>query len=261
MTAADGVVRTALKTLLGSASALHRTLECPASWHLPAVRARSDSLNDAAARGTALHSYVEHRAKGLGVEESLAQIPERWRNACRLLEDGDLETLAAMVPGSRHEVALSYHGRTGDVRYLGESMGREYDIKEAHETPGTYDAIILGRYRIEVWDLKTGRSPVPPPAVNPQLLHGALCVMESLAPYAEEAVVGIQTLKGHGKIETEAAVVTRAEIADHASRHRRAQKVALRVVQAIEAGEDPEVYPGAHCQWCDAAPVCPQKRN
>lgn len=250
-----------IKTLLGSASALHRTFNCPASWHLPAVRARSDGLNEAAARGTAIHSYVEHRAKGMSPEEASEQIPQRWRNACRLLEDGDIESLAAMVPGSRHEVAMSYHGRTGDIRYLGESKGRDYDIKDAYETPGTSDVVLLGRYRIEVWDLKTGRSPVPPPAVNPQLLHGALCVMELLAPYAEEAVVGIQTLKGHGKIETECAVVTREEIVEHAGRHRQAQKIALRVIQAIDAGEDPEVHPGPWCQWCDAGPVCPQNRS
>ena len=82
-----------------------------------------------------------------------------------------------------------------------------------------------------------------------------------LAPYAEEAVIGIQTLKGHGKIDTDYAVVSREEIVEHANRHRQAQKIALRVVQAIEAGEDPEVYPGQWCQWCDAAPVCPQGRS
>lgn len=102
---------------------------------------------------------------------------------------------------------------------------------------------------------------MPPPEVNSQLLHGALCVGETVAPRAERFVLGIQTVTADADIHTVTAVVDRWALEEHAGRVRNAQRVALRVVQAIEAGETPETKPGAWCHFCDAKAACPSMRR
>src|SRR5690606_19225784 len=147
----------------------------------------------------------------------------------------------------------------GDVRELA-CEDRDYGDLAREETPGTFDVVIAGYNTAEVWDYKTGKTPVPPPDVNPQLLHGALCVAETIAPRAERFVLGIQTIV-EGDIISNAAVVDRWALDEHESRIRQAQRVALRVVDAISAGEQPEVNPGAWCRFCAAAAACPAKRQ
>lgn len=224
-------------------------MECPAAVHLPQTRERHPKVQEAADRGTALHSYVELMSKGWNPDAALQAIPERFRKEARTLR---LDHWPGMVQHARREIAFAHHGLTGEVRVLGESIGREYEVTDPHETPGTADCVIAGYRTVEVYDLKTGRTKVQPAGSNAQLLHLALCAVESLAPAAEVAVVGIATIdKGTVRV-TNQATVTRAQLAEHEQRVVRAQRVALRVIDTIKAGGQPELNPGPHCLYCDA---------
>ncbi len=235
-------------TLLGSASKLHRSIPCPASVHLPAGRELPERVLEAGRRGTGLHTYSE-LLPTKGETVALAAIPERFRKEAA---NTNWAHYPGMHPHAKREMAFAHHGQTGEVRVLGESIGREYEVTDQYETPGTADVVIAGYKTVEVYDLKTGRSPVPAAGENPQLLHLALCAVESVAPYAEQVVVGIATLdKGVVRV-TNQATVTRDDLAAHEQRVVQAQRVALRVIDAIKAGLEPEKNPGAHCKYCDA---------
>lgn len=236
-------------TLLGSASKLHRSLACPASVHLPVGRELPERAKKAGERGTALHTVGELLGAGKTIAEALAGIPAEHRKEAGRL---DWSHYPGLVPHAKREIAFAHHGVTGDVRVLGESIGREYVVEDPHETPGTMDVVIPGYRVVEVYDLKTGRTPVPPAGENPQLLHGALCAVESICPSASQAVVGIATLdKGVVRV-TDQATVTREDLARHEQRIVHAQRVALRVVEQLQAGAKPEVSPGSHCKYCPA---------
>lgn len=236
-------------TLLGSASKLHRSLACPASVHLPVGRELPERARKAGERGTALHTVGELLGQGKSIAEAVAAIPvEHRKEAFRL----DWSHYPGMVPHAKREIAFAHHGVTGNVRVLGESIGRDYVVNDQHETPGTMDVVIPGYRVAEVYDLKTGRSPVPPAGENPQLLHGALCAAETIAPNADRFIVGIAALdKGVVRV-TDQATVTREDLANHEQRIVHAQRVALRVIEAIKAGQEPELNPGKHCTYCDA---------
>src|SRR5690606_33214896 len=104
------------------------------------------------------------------------------------------------------EVAFAHDAETGKVRLLTTS-DRDYGELKETETPGTADVVIAGYRTAEVFDYKTGRWPVPNPAQNAQLLHLAMCAVRSVAPEATQVVVGIQYLRGYGRIETDSAPV------------------------------------------------------
>lgn len=242
-------------TLLGSASKLHRSLECPASVHLPVGREMPERALEAGRRGTALHTVGELLGAGKSKEEAVAAIPAKYRKEAGQV---DYKHYPGLVPHARREIAFAHHGQTGQVRVLGESIGRDYVVEDQYETPGTADVVIVGYRTLEVYDLKTGRTKVPPAGRNPQLLHASLCAVESIAPNVQLIVQGIATIEDGVVRVTDQATVTREDLAEHEQRIVRAQKVALRVVQAIAAGQQPEVNPGAHCQYCDAK--CPNAR-
>src|SRR5690606_25618774 len=199
-------------TLLGSASKLSRSLECPASVHLP-QKPKPPHVQKAGNRGKGIHRFLQ-LAPTEGVERALEDVPEQYHAFCRKLP---LDKAAGRyTPLHRREMAFAHHGQTGDVRELA-CEDRDYGDLAREETPGTFDVVIAGYNTAEVWDYKTGKTPVPPPDVNPQLLHGALCVAETIAPRAERFVLGIQTIV-EGDIISNAAVVDRWALESHESR-------------------------------------------
>lgn len=238
-----------MTTLLGSASKLHRTLHCPASVHLPVGRELPEAAKKAGERGTSLHTVGELLGSGKTLADILPNIPEQHRKEAAKL---DWSHYPGLVPHARREIAFAHHGVTGAVRVLGESIGREYVVEDQHETPGTMDVVIPGYRVVEVYDLKTGRTPVPPAGENPQLLLGALCAVESICPSADAAVVGIATIEKGAVRVTDQATVTREDLAAFEQRIVKAQRVALQVVQDIAEHRQPGVTPGAHCRYCDA---------
>ncbi len=236
-------------TLLGSASKLHRSLPCPASVHLPQVRELPERAKKAGERGTALHTVGELLGCGKTKEAALAAIPAEFRKEAATL---NWSHYPGVVPHARREIAFAHHGVSGQVRVLGESIGREYAVEDPHETPGTADVAIAGFRTLELYDLKTGRTKVPPAGENPQLLHLALCAVETIAPNADRAIVGIATIEKGVVRVTDQATVSREDLAEHEQRVVRAQRVALRVVEQIKVGQQPDVYPGQHCLYCAA---------
>lgn len=241
-------------TLLGSGSGLFRSLECPASVHLPHTPKQPHVVR-AGERGSAIHEYLQHAPEE--GPAALARVPEKYRGICSKIDVQD--AAGTYTQPHLREIAFAHHGETGDVRHLPcEGGARDYGTLVPHETPLTLDVVVAGYRTAEVWDYKTGRTPVPSPEVNPQLLHGALCVAETVAPRASRFVLGIQTITSDGGIHSNAAVVDRFDLEAHEGRIRLAQRKALRVVQAIEAGETPEVNPGPWCRYCDAERACPK---
>lgn len=238
-----------MSTLLGSASKLHRSLECPASQHLPCVRELPEAAKKAGERGKALHRVGELLGAGQSLKEVLMATEPAYRKEAAKL---DWSAYPGMVKHARREIAFAHHGLTGDVRVLGESLERDYVVNDQHETPGTMDVVIAGYRVVEVYDLKTGRSPVPRAGINPQLLHGALCAVESICPNADSAIVGIATIESGRVVVSDQATVTRDDLATYEQRVVKAQRVALRVIEQIKTGADPEINPGSHCKYCDA---------
>lgn len=193
----------------------------------------------------------------LGPDQALLQVPRNYHRYTRQIEH---HKLAGRCTSKRlREVAMVHDAETGKCRLLSTS-DRDYGVLKPTETPGTADVVIAGFRTAEVWDYKTGRWPVPASG-NPQLEHLALMAVRTVAPEATQVVVGIQTLASYGKVVTESAVVDTLSLDEHEAKVREAQERATRVQAQIEAGEEPDVYPGDHCMFCPAQPGCPAHKE
>jgi CRISPR/Cas system-associated exonuclease Cas4 (RecB family) len=232
-------------TLLGSASVLHRSIECPASQHLPQERVVEPHVQEAADRGTCIHGALE---KG-----SAEGADTRWKEECEKVLKWNY--VGAIGARCMRELSLVHNGESGKCR-LTTKEDRDYGELLPTDTPGTADVIIQGYRMAEVWDYKTGRTRVAPPGENPQLLHLALCASRIVAQNATHFIVGIQTIQ-KTQIKTEAALVDLFTLEAHEERLRKAQELAREVIKAIEAGEQPQVRTGPWCRYCDAKPACP----
>lgn len=243
-------------TYLGSGSKLYRTLECPASNHLPQTP-KPIWIEKAGDRGTACHTYYEHAPEeGINALDRLTGKFAQYRPVAALMDPSQFAS--RFTPMYHREVAYAHNGDTGDVREIppgGEH--RDYGTLALADTPLTMDVVIRGYGMLEVWDLKTGKTPVPPPKVNPQLIHGAVCAVQMISPKAERILLGIQQMTPDGQLHDTADVVDRWTLDEHEGRIRLAQRKARVVMQAIEAGETPPVNPGPWCTFCDAKKACP----
>ena len=238
------------KLLLGSASMLQRTIECPASHHLPIVRKPHKNAMEAAARGTRLHSWLENAVPDEQGETKPYDISKHQRKVSKY----SLEDFAGW--GSRRKLReLSFVWSPEATRVVGRN--RNYGQVSEHDVPGTADVIHTGYLTFEVYDYKTGRWFAPDPEKNHQLLHLATCVWRALTPKAQFAVIGLQYLRGHGKVITRKAIITPMEMEAHEDRLKKAQDKARTALRVIGEGGTPEVKHGEHCRWCPASPGCP----
>lgn len=210
-----------MKTLLGSASQLDRTMPCPASNQLPQIVGPSKKAITAAAEGTRKHSEVEKN-------------PE----PCH--------------PGyysEYREVKMVWH-EDGTVDVLGSAGARQYGDPKETSVPGTSDVIIQGYRTAEIWDYKFGRWPVAAKG-NRQLLHLGLMLDRVVGPF-DTILLGIWQ---HG--EEDKVQVCHDELLGFESLLRVSLAKALEAKQAIANGNEPPVRPGDWCKFCPAKPACP----
>jgi len=155
-----------------SASALERVINCPGSEAFPPKDKRTSSVRKAADRGTQIHAYLEARINGADMVEGLKLVDSEYRGTCVGIDINQ-------VPKGETEVALAYNVLTGTVRYLGKSLGRDYERNSPlleGEIPGTWDVSDNAPWCLELSDFKTGNpNYIDPVAVNHQMLFLALC--------------------------------------------------------------------------------------
>jgi hypothetical protein len=232
-----------------SASQLQRVAVCPASAVLPRV----DSVNAAAARGTALHSYLE-AVPVVGRDEALASVPDEYRAACEAL---DLEALPVCAVRYAAEVAFAFDPATWRARELGRSMGRDYSGARPGEIVGTADVVGLSEdgSTLVVADWKTGRSELAKAERNWQLRFLALAGCRTYG--ATSAHVALVHIHENGTAHYDSAVFDPFDLAVIAHELARlANRVAF-AARSHASGEPPLATTGEHCKWCPCLPYCP----
>jgi hypothetical protein len=243
-----------VRPLLGSASMLDRTLECPASNQLPQTAPLHPNAAPAAEWGTAVHTLLETGEVTPGHEAKLKEIPVA-------------KTLAPLVPAAGKEVAMVWRGESGQVDVLGNGLGREYGELGPNDVSGTGDVVLTGYKTLEVWDYKTGQK-VPDPAESAQLHHLAMMAVKALRPAVDVVVAGFQRIrfdlrkkKDPVTVRDEYTVLSIVELDLHERRLRRALVKAEQVREDIAAGREPEVREGSYCFFCPARLECPAKKG
>lgn len=255
---------TFIDTLLGSASQLHRTLNCPASRWLPQSEPTANMVKSRR-RGKLIHKYLELVGDNVSLGATPSEARDDVLNAldCTPAERAELlaiplQSISGLTRGAQREVAFSLRGQDGRVLHV-EDRAYHEELENEEETPGTVDVVIPGFRHVEVYDYKTGRVPVKVEH-NAQLVHLATCAVLALAPHATHVTVGVQTikhLKSGCKVETSTAMLDRWAMQKHALRVRKAQEVARTVRQAAQNGQTPPVNRGKWCRFCPAKDACP----
>jgi len=196
--------------------------------------------------GTAVHKGVE-----LSIAAGGTTYPDTHG-----LDDVDAERVGRMVDqwakwwGGYHngrwqtEVPFAWNVKTGAVRKLPRAEHRDYGDLEDYEVPGTADAVLVDAATVTVYDWKTGRANVEPPATNPQLafLGGAAMSLYG-TPHAEVGIVKVSedgVLSADHTMDTFDTIAIRAEV--------------LGMVEKIPKAEP---KPGPWCQFCPAKGTCP----
>lgn len=171
-----------------------------------------------------------------------------------LVENGllpeDLPELEAMYPASavglfinaRAEKAFAWDYRTGNVRELGEDIGRDYQLNPC-ELAGTADIVGIRNGALLIADWKTGRE-APPAKNNAQLMFLAMCA-NKLADFDE-----IELCIGHivdGKIWPDYDTVTRFDL-----------DIFEAELKAVLSNPSPQPKPGTHCRYCPVLATCPK---
>ena len=229
-----------MSPIMPSASEIQRVMECAASAQLPKVQ----STSDAAARGSAIHAYLERLVKGEPEDIAVQSVPEQYRLACL---DIDMTPFwAQQYSQLQSEVSIAVNVNTTLARVLGSN--RAYSSVTPEEFYGTADYI--GRTQdgiLVVGDFKTGVANVAHPRDNWQLKTLAF----ALSQLHGEGEVEVAIVKTEGETRI---LVHRFNAMDLAvigselkSLHSRLQTVANSYRE------------GKHCDYCPAYKFCPAK--
>lgn len=222
-----------------SGSAVERVMSCQASHQLPQVQ----STSEAAAKGTAIHAYLEGLLKGEAHEDSLARVPEQYKDACL---DVDMAPFwAQQYRDIKSEVAMAVNVHTGVARILGGN--RDYRTVTPDEFYATADYTARAQDgTLVVGDFKTGIANVTHPRNNWQL-----------------KTLGYILAQLHGEKQVEVAIVkTEGEtrILVHRFDELDLAVIAedLRILHGkLQQPATPSE--GKHCDWCPAFKSCPAK--
>lgn len=245
---------------LPSASKLELAEICEGSAVLEGV----ETTDMFAELGTEKHRFLA-RALEVGREKALAEVPDKHRSACAVM---DLEQLPAGQPGAwAAEVAYAFDVDTGIAREIGRGIDRRYTENGIRDTeiPGTIDlqALSADGEAVVPADYKTGYTRVTRAQENLQLLFAAVCA--SLV-YRKNAAQGAILYPGpDGDQPYFDTAVWDAFDLDAA----RLRLIALgkRIIAARRAyhegdpttGEvkQPRLVVGKHCRYCPAITTCP----
>jgi hypothetical protein len=221
---------------------------------------RTEKQQKAIDKGHAVHKYLEIRPELADDDDtfSVGEIDERFHKYCRKI---DIKQAAGYyTPLHYRELAMAYDVETRTARQLAvDDRGyHEAKLKDT-EIPGTADVVIPGFRTLEVWDYKTGKWPVPSGTDNAQLMFLALCAQKSVAPQATDIILGIQTLKGFGRIETDPGRADSFDLESFEEHLIATHSNAVEAAQIVKMGDTPRVFEGDHCRFCPARNHCPAK--
>jgi len=239
-----------------SASSLARARACPASTALPHVEGES---SPDAARGTAVHAFLEGIEKGEARADPLAGMSEG--EAKTLCEKIDVR----LVPmGGQTELAMAFDVVTGACRRLYPLGHRRYDTRP-NEVPGTTDVVRFDPTRVVVRDWKTVRWDFDVATARPQLEFYGLCAARIAGVEAVDVEIGIIT--DDGVIGFERWSLDWEDLARISAEVRRSwdKAGAARAARVAHEAESlapwtPDVKEGGHCRYCPAILACPAKR-
>ncbi len=231
---------------LPSGSRVERAMKCPASASLPRV----DSVSQPAARGVALHSFVE-RTKEAGRDVALAEAAPEWQADCEAMDTAWLEGLEHL----ESELAMAYDVVAEKTRIIGKGIGRAYGELAPTEVVLTLD--LCGRQGAEaaVVDLKTGRGHVTPAKDNWQLRVGALAMARHLG--LDSARVALLLAPEGSAPAWDIATLDAFDLADAAHQLREMYAAVTKADAAVAEGKAPNVTMGEHCVYCPARLACP----
>lgn len=223
-----------------SGSAVERVMACQASHQLPQIH----STSEAAAKGTAIHSYLEGLLKGESHEDAVMRAPEQYRDACL---DVDMAPFwAQQYSDIKSEVAMAVNVHTGVARILGGN--RDYRTVTPDEFYATADYTARTQDGcLVVGDFKTGTANhVAHPRNNWQL-----------------KTLGYILAQLHGEKQVEVAIVKtdgQTRILVHRFDELDLAVIAedLRILHS-KLQQPATPIEGKHCDYCPAFKSCPAK--
>lgn len=233
-----------------SASSLDRAFKCTASAIIPL---RVSSENEKAVRGTWLHKYVELIVEeNLLPEAALFRIPEEYRDVCRRTDLTFLEGLE----GAQCEVSFVVDFVTGEARYLGKGLGRNYPDVADTEFTGTIDIYARKGDKTILIDMKSGMQTTPC-EMNLQMKFGAYAIhkvyghetVDASLLYLREADENIEDSYRFEDFES-----IRLEFLDFVNR------LAKDEWKYMNGGQL-NMFESSACEYCPAAIGCPAKVN
>lgn len=226
---------------LPTASGLERALACRASLRLPATYAE----NAAAARGTAMHAFLEAVSNGTERETALALVPPQWR------KDAEALDLDALPLGAQYltEVTLAWDWETDEARVLGQGLNRDYGAARPTEYVGTVDVLAVLPDRVWLSDFKSARNGKTPAARNAQL--GMLALAACRAYERDAADVSLTFLDGTAPDGAHLDALDLDLFADTLR--------GLALYLESDAQDAPRM--GAWCRYCPALASCPAQRS
>lgn len=129
-----------------------------------------------------------------------------------------------------------------------ENGHRDYGELTEDDVPGTADLILIDEDGgLAVWDYKTGKTILPEPEKNYQLLHLATMASELYAPWPDGVKVGLQFIRPDGDVISHWGVIDWFDLEQHRDKLR----------AALAAPLD-EYNPGPiQCKYCPGKKHCP----
>lgn len=237
---------------------------CPSSLALPHVFSEP---SDAAARGIALHAFVQSVLSGAEPSAALGLMADEDDRATAAMIDWD--RLLRGLHSVRSEVAYALDVRARTARFLGINVGRQYETAAIAqgaplgewEVPGSCDIEgVDSAGRIVIDDIKSGFRSVLRAETNGQLLFFAACRMLMPDSNVDEVEGRIARLKSDGDInDNDRAVYSRFDIDVYLDEYESALTKAKEARALYLAGGVPDVSEGPHCEHCLAFNACPGK--
>lgn len=221
-------------------------MRCAASAALPRV----DSVSQPAARGVALHLFVE-RVQESGREAALATMDAEWLADCEAMDTAWLEGLEHLVS----ELAMAYDVVAETTRIIDKGVGRNYGPLSPTEVVLTLDLCGAQGTEVLVVDLKTGRGHVTPAKDNWQLKVGALALARHRG--LDAARVALLLAPEGSAPSWDIATLDAFDLADAAQQLRDLYAAVTKADAAVAEGRAPNVTVGEHCIYCPARLACP----
>ncbi len=231
-----------------SGSSVERALICTGSVSLP----QANNINEFADEGTSCHTFIDTCLDAKindpeGLQEArlkaLAALPEEHREAASDIAIDRIEPLT----GHMGETAFVYDVISGNVRFLGQRIGRNYGELAPTEIPFSADAIGHSDDKVWVVDWKTGYRKVTPAAKNWQLRLAALAVAKYYGK--DQALVAVVYTRGKVWYDWAEKPFDAMDLEGFAQE--------LKDAYVKWTSETPRFTTGSHCSYCAALTSCP----